>query len=211
MSNIFTRQCNKCGNTTTDNAIAMDWPEVRIMTAHEHLEPAQHLCTDCLPALAAIFPDAGIEKLARHEMTIKVRETQRVLPDGEMRISVVSKPMSAAELAMASNARVASNRNSNVPSVEWFQTTKLVILGAAMDWLIRDIRVGNRSQFAQAGDVPGDMFAEGNQTTEIELEKWRPNMTFEIYVKYIGKNPEGALFACDVTGIAPGFAPKIAA
>lgn len=31
--------------------------------------------------------------------------------------------------------------------------------GGAADWIVNDIKIDNRSQFLQSGDIPGDMFA----------------------------------------------------
>ena len=42
--------------------------------------------------------------------------------------------------------------------------------GGAADWIVNDIKIGNRSQFSQAGDVPGDMFANTSIDSFVTFE-----------------------------------------
>ena len=42
--------------------------------------------------------------------------------------------------------------------------------GGAADWIVNDIKIGNRSQFVQSGDVPGDLFAVNAIDTFVRFE-----------------------------------------
>lgn len=59
------------------------------------------------------------------------------------------------------------------------------------DWIVHDIRVDGKSQFAQPGDMPGDMFS----TKAIDsFVSFQPGKQVEIDVMYIGLEEEGLCF-----------------
>ena len=66
-------------------------------------------------------------------------------------------------------------------------------IGAA-DWLVNDIRIGHRSQFSQAGDIPGDIFAATAIDSFVLFETVRTAMDVEITVTYIGPCHRGLPF-----------------
>ena len=66
--------------------------------------------------------------------------------------------------------------------------------GNASDWLVNDIKIGSRSQFAQSGCIPGDMFATNAIDTFVSFEPADRFADIDIVVTYNGKNPEGARF-----------------
>src|SRR5207244_9159259 len=42
--------------------------------------------------------------------------------------------------------------------------------GGAADWIVNDIKIGNRSQFVQSGDVPCDLFATNAIEASVRFE-----------------------------------------
>ena len=49
--------------------------------------------------------------------------------------------------------------------------------GSAANWIINDVTIGNRSQFAQSGALPGDMFANNSIDSFVTFETRRPRWT----------------------------------
>ena len=66
--------------------------------------------------------------------------------------------------------------------------------GGAADWIVNDIKIGNRSQFVQSGDVPGDLFATNAIDTFVRFESAQTAMDVVVVVTYIGLNESGAPF-----------------
>jgi len=64
------------------------------------------------------------------------------------------------------------------------------------------VKVGNRSQFAQSGDVPGEMFAATTIDGFVSMETVQTAMDFVMVVTFVGDNQEGAQFVCGVLGTA---------
>ena len=56
------------------------------------------------------------------------------------------------------------------------------------DWIVNDISIGNRSQFAQSGQVPGDMFAINAVDSFISFETAQTAMDIVMTVTYVGAN-----------------------
>lgn len=79
---------------------------------------------------------------------------------------------------------------------------RIVISQNAADFLIHDIRVGNRSQLAQEGVLPGDVFAAEAVDTFVAFETIQTAMDFTIIVEYVGTNPEGEVFNAVVFGVS---------
>lgn len=77
--------------------------------------------------------------------------------------------------------------------------------GGAADWIVNDLRVDGTSQFAQQGDLPGDMFS----TSAIDsFVRFQAGKQIEIEVTYIGLEAEGARFAATFFGtVMRDFAP----
>jgi hypothetical protein len=74
--------------------------------------------------------------------------------------------------------------------------------GGAADWIVNDIKIGNRSQFVQSGDVPGDMFAVNAIDTFVRFEAAQTAMDVVVVVTYIGLNESGAPFFGAMVGTA---------
>ena len=74
--------------------------------------------------------------------------------------------------------------------------------GGAADWVVNDIKIGNRSQFSQSGDVPGDMFATNAIDGFVSFETAQTAMDVVMVVTYIGLNESGCPFFGSVVGTA---------
>jgi len=74
--------------------------------------------------------------------------------------------------------------------------------GGAADWIVNDIKIGNRSQFVQSGDVPGDLFATNAIDTFVRFESAQTAMDVVVVVTYIGLNESGCPFFGAMVGTA---------
>ncbi len=74
--------------------------------------------------------------------------------------------------------------------------------GGAADWVVNDIKIGNRSQFSQSGDVPGDMFATNAIDGFVSFETAQTAMDVVLVVTYIGLNESGCPFFASIVGTA---------
>ena len=74
--------------------------------------------------------------------------------------------------------------------------------GGAADWIVNDIKIGNRSQFVQSGDVPGDLFAVNAIDTFVRFETAQTAMDVVVVVTYIGLNESGCPFFGAMIGTA---------
>ena len=93
------------------------------------------------------------------------------------------------------------------PQVLVFKIGRFVIsnagtAGGAADWIVNDIKIGNRSQFVQSGDVPGDLFAVNAIDTFVRFEAAQTAMDVVVVVTYIGLNESGAPFFGAMVGTA---------
>jgi hypothetical protein len=80
---------------------------------------------------------------------------------------------------------------------------------SASDWVVNDIKIGNNSQFAMSGDMPGDMFATSAIDSFLHLEPVQVNQDLQMTVTYVGSLTEGAPFHAAVIGMVlegPGLA-----
>ena len=74
--------------------------------------------------------------------------------------------------------------------------------GGAADWIVNDIKIGNRSQFVQSGDVPGDLFATNAIDTFVRFDTAQTAMDVVVVVTYIGMNESGCPFFGAMVGTA---------
>lgn len=75
-----------------------------------------------------------------------------------------------------------------------FRPDRLVIsdgFGGAADWIVNDIKIGNRSVFAQSGDVPGDVFATNAIDTFLSFPVAEIGQEVVIVATYHGTEAEG--------------------
>jgi len=73
-----------------------------------------------------------------------------------------------------------------------FQMERLEIEDA-WDWIVNDLRINGRTQFAQSGDIPGDMFDTVAIDAFLSLEECATGGEIEVDVTYIGA-AEDAIF-----------------
>jgi hypothetical protein len=78
---------------------------------------------------------------------------------------------------------------------------------SASDWIINDIRIGNRSAFAEAGQIPGDVFAIGAIDTLLNLPTVQVAQDLTMEVTYNGRLVEGAAFRGQVIGTSDAGEP----
>jgi len=88
-----------------------------------------------------------------------------------------------------------------------FRPELIEIVGDASQWVVFDVRVNGRSQFSQAGDIPGDMFATHAVDAFVSMDTCLLGNAFEIGVRYIGDKPEGERFVASVEGSIAALDP----
>lgn len=85
------------------------------------------------------------------------------------------------------------------PLVPWIVIPKT---HGAGDWLINDIIIGNRSQFAQAGNLPGDLFSNTAIDSFVTFDTCQTAMDVRLLVTYVGPVKEGCAFTGAMLGTA---------
>lgn len=91
------------------------------------------------------------------------------------------------------------------PQIVAFRPERFFISGAgtpggAADWVVQDIRIGTRSQLAQAGELPGEMFATGAIDAYVSFETAQISMDVTIIVRYVGTVEAGVPFFASMIG-----------
>lgn len=81
-------------------------------------------------------------------------------------------------------------------------TPRRLIIRNPDRWVLQDLIVGNRSQLAQAGDVPGTAFAS-EAGADLTLETVQAGMDLVVEVTYRGPNQDGEPFEAVVIGDSP--------
>ena len=130
------------------------------------------------------------------------------------RAAVVDYPMPTQAnrdiLPMSTGVPILPTQSAQItgrPQVLVFKIGRFVIsnagtAGGAADWIVNDIKIGNRSQFVQSGDVPGDLFATNAIDTFVRFEAAQTAMDVVVVVTYIGLNESGAPFFGAMVGTA---------
>ncbi len=106
---------------------------------------------------------------------------------------------------MSSGVHIIPNTSAQVtsrPQTHAFRPERIVIGGTPKHWVVNDIKVGNRSQLAQSGDVPGEMFAFDAKDSGLRFDTVHTAMDFVILVTYIGPKEGGEPFVCGAFGTA---------
>ncbi len=117
---------------------------------------------------------------------------------GPSRADRVVLPMSSGTNILPNTSAQITARPQNVA----FRPERLIIGGTPSDWIVNDIKVGNRSQFSQSGDVPGEMFAATTIDSFVSFETVQTAMDFVVLVTFVGTSESGAPFVCGVLGTA---------
>ena len=85
---------------------------------------------------------------------------------------------------------------------EPFLTKKIVICGEPSRWVVEDILVGNRSQLANKGDIPGEAFSllGSDLRLYLALDTIQTAMDFKLCVRYVGPVAGGEPFSAYAIG-----------
>jgi len=75
-----------------------------------------------------------------------------------------------------------------------------IIVADADAWVIHDVSIGPRSQFANCGDLPGAAFSSGAVGNLMALDCVRSAVDFTIEYSYVGTSESGCPFVCGVYG-----------
>ena len=100
------------------------------------------------------------------------------------------------------SAQITGRPQTMVFSINRFLISNAGTAGGAADWIVNDIKIGNRSQFVQSGDVPGDLFAVNAIDTFVRFDTAQTAMDVVVVVTYIGLNECGAPFFGAMVGTA---------
>jgi hypothetical protein len=106
-------------------------------------------------------------------------------------------------LSLPATARIAPTKAVRISArlqTAAFRPELLEIDGVAHDWVVNDICINGRSQFAQAGDVPGDMFATHAIDGFVSWDTCLAGNAIEIVATYIGDKAEGECFVARLEG-----------
>jgi hypothetical protein len=139
--------------------------------------------------LGADFDDGGMPFPPRNELVDR---------PGPTRADRVLLPMSSGVNILPNTSAQITSRPQNVA----FRPERVIIGGTPGDWIVNDIKVGNRSQFSQSGDVPGEVFANTTIDAFVSFETVQTAMDFVMLVTFIGASESGAPFFCAVLGTA---------
>ena len=86
------------------------------------------------------------------------------------------------------------------PQICAFRPEEIEINDEPSGWEILDIRVGNRSQTARQGVLPGKHFSRGGICSRLVLDTLLTAMDFTIVARYIGSAQEGLVFDATIVG-----------
>lgn len=107
-------------------------------------------------------------------------------------------PMSTDVLIVPAQSAQITGRNTGTPA-RAFIPERLVITDPDA-WIINDIRVGNRCQTAQSGNIPGQAFSIQAVGCDVTLDHVPRAVDFVIVTTYAESNKEGSGFLCGVQG-----------
>ena len=183
MSRQFHFKCDRCGEAE----LSTDPNQMIAVSIGSGAHSSNTICARCMPALAEFLPGAdrsieGLGRYASYERTVQFSSSpMRVQPEGI--IDVIENPGS-------------------------FRPGCLLIQDAA-NWEVLGLQIGNRSQMAHGTWIEGKSISEDG--VKLFTEPCEDHMDLVLRVKYVGKNPEGAVFVAKIEGKSPGFPPKGAA
>jgi hypothetical protein len=82
-----------------------------------------------------------------------------------------------------------------------YRAEDFAIHGDRSHWMVHDVKVGNRSQFAGCrGPALGTEFGPGGICEHLRLETCQMGMDLVMEVEYIGPEAEGAVFEATIVG-----------
>lgn len=121
---------------------------------------------------------------------------QRMLWRSNPRRQRVVLPMSSGVNVKPGSAMQVTGK----PQDTAFRPERIVLGGHPDRWIVNDVKVGNTSQFAQSGDVPGEMFSASAIDCFLRMDPVRARQDFVIFATYIGPEADGEPFVCGVLG-----------
>ena len=87
-----------------------------------------------------------------------------------------------------------------------FRPEDLAIHGDRSRWMVHDIKIGNRSQFAgKRVPAAGTEFGPGGICEHLRLETCQTAMDISIIVEYVGPEADGEVFEATMVGTATEF------
>lgn len=87
-----------------------------------------------------------------------------------------------------------------------FRPEDIAIHGNRSHWVVHEILVGNRSQFAaKRGPAPGTEFGPGGILEHMKLETLQTAMDFTLVIEYVGPEAEGEVFEATVVGTSVDY------
>ncbi len=104
-------------------------------------------------------------------------------------------------LPMSTDVPIVSAQSAQITGTpaRHFIPERLVITDADA-WIIKDIRVGNRCQTAQSGDIPGQAFSIQAVGCDMTFDHVPKAVDFAIVTTYAEDGKEGSEFLCGVQG-----------
>ncbi len=108
-------------------------------------------------------------------------------------------------LPMSSGVNILPNTSAQItsrPQNVAFRPERLIIGGTPANWIVNDVKVGNRSQFSQSGDIPGELFSSTAVDVFVSMETVQTAMDFVMLVTFVGASESGEPFVCGVLGTA---------
>jgi hypothetical protein len=85
-------------------------------------------------------------------------------------------------------------------SARAFSPSLLAIDRCSQDWMIMDVHVDGKSQFSQAGEIPGDAFHPDTKACFTAFDVVPAGGSFAIKARYVGSNSRGGRFVAVVRG-----------
>ena len=106
------------------------------------------------------------------------------------------------------SVQITSRAHTSAFRCERFMISNAGTPGGAADWIVNDIKIGNRSQFSQSGDVPGNMFATNVIDSFVSFETARVAMDVAVIVTYVGTLESGSPFFASMVGTEGEASPQ---
>lgn len=92
------------------------------------------------------------------------------------------------------------------PQVCAYRPEDVSIHGDRSRWIVHDVKIGNRSQFAaKRGPAPGTEFGPGGVLEKMRLDTCQTAMDISLIVEYVGPDPDGEVFEATMIGTAVEF------
>jgi hypothetical protein len=105
-------------------------------------------------------------------------------------------------LPLSSGVNILPNTSAQItarPQLCAFRPERCILQGPD-NWVINDVKVGNQSQFAQSGDIPGEVFGSTTIDAFLKFTTVQTAMDFVVVATFVGASESGAPFVCAVLG-----------